>query len=139
MSSTSPSAGRPGSPTATAEALLASLVLDPNTRQTCQPRYDETLVTAAYGRETLVIVVFRSRRRAELRVVQLERQSEGWSLLDESSAAVGPPPAVTPQSVLEYPERRFHFVPGTGEAPEWVDQERRTRCERSSESAGDRP
>lgn len=115
---------------ADAERVLAELVLDPTTHQRCAPRYDELLMTATFSTESLVTVVYRAVRRGELRVLQLQREADRWTLASENYVPIVRDEQTAPER-LDYSERTFHFVPGTEICPAWVDEDRRARRERS--------
>ena len=108
------------------EKVLAGLVLDPSTRLRCSPRYDELLLAATPVTESLVTIVYRARKRGCLRVLQLSSSDGRWSIVSENVVPTEAPvrSATTP---IEYAEREFHFVPGSGVAPSWVDAERPER------------
>lgn len=109
-----------------AENVLAGLSLEPAAAGACAPRYDEVLLTVVFNTESLLTVVYRATKHGEVRVIQLVRDALRWSLLSANSAPTEHVERRTPAQ-LRYPERTFHLVPGTGEAPEWVDNERPSR------------
>jgi hypothetical protein len=99
-----------------AEDVLDQVALDPNTREVCRPLHDELIVSATHNTEKLATIIFRSRKRAVVRVVQVAREGGRWELVTESEVPIGGPTVDDRPERIEYPLREFHFLPGSGAA-----------------------